>query len=67
MIRRTDLIGLVGFAMTILGTQLMFSTSGDGMHWDYRIGGLALWFTGFNAVVGWLILRWSQAGKSRPK
>jgi len=67
MIRWTDLIGVIGFAMSILGTLLLFSTSGDLMHWDYRVGGLALWLAGFGAVVGWLVLRWSQAGKSRPK
>jgi len=67
MIRWTDLIGFAGFAMVVLGTHLLFSSSGDSMHWDYRLGGLAVWIAGFASVVGWLLLRWSQSGKSHPK
>jgi hypothetical protein len=52
MIRWTDLIGLVGFVMAALGTFLLFSTSGENMHWDYRLGGLALWLAGLAADRG---------------
>ena len=29
------------------------------MNWKYWLEGIALWFVGFAAVVGWLLLRWS--------
>jgi hypothetical protein len=59
MIRRTDLIGVVGFAIVVLSTLLLFPASADRMNWKYWLAGLALWGLGFASVVGWLFLRWS--------
>ena len=59
MIRWIDLIGLAGFAMVVLSTLLLFPGSAEPMNWKHWLAGLALWLLGFNAVVGWLLLRWS--------
>jgi hypothetical protein len=59
MIRWTDLIGVSGFATVVLSTLLLFPDSAEGMNWKYGLAGLALWFLGFAAVFGWLLLRWS--------
>lgn len=67
MIRWTDLIGLAGFAVVILGTLFLFPNSEDRMHWHYMLGGLALWVVGFASVVGWILLRCWQWGKAHPK
>jgi hypothetical protein len=29
------------------------------MNWKHWLAGVASWLLGFNAVVGWLLLRWS--------
>ena len=59
MIRWIDLIGLAGFAIVVFATQLLFPGSAERMNWKDWLGGAALWFAGFAAVVGWLLLRWS--------
>ena len=59
MIRPTDLIGVVGFALVVLATLLFFPDSADRMNWKYWLAGLSLWFLGFSCVVGWLLWRWS--------
>jgi hypothetical protein len=59
MVRWIDLIGVAGFAMVIVSTLLLFPRSAEGMNWNHWLAGLALWFLGFNSVVGWLLLRWS--------
>jgi hypothetical protein len=58
MIRWIDLIGVAGFAMVVLSTLLLFPGS-EPMNWKHWLAGLALWFLGFNSVVGWLLWRWS--------
>ena len=67
MLRWTDLIGFAGFVLVVLGTMFMFPGSAERMSWHYMLGGLALWLTGFASVVGWLFLRFCQAGKPQPK
>ena len=59
MIRWTNLIGLAGFVTVVLSTLFLFPDSAEGMDWKYGLAGLALWFLGFAAVGGWLLLRWS--------
>jgi hypothetical protein len=59
MIRWIDLIGVAGFAMVISSTLFLFPASAEPMNWRHWLAGLALWFLGFNSVVGWLLLRWS--------
>jgi hypothetical protein len=59
MIRWIDLIGVAGFAMVVVATQLLFPGSAEAMNWRHWLGGLALWLLGFNSVVVWLLLRWS--------
>jgi hypothetical protein len=67
MIRRTDLIGVAGFAMVVLSTLLLFPGSAERMNWKYWLPGLSLWFLGFASVVGWLLLRWSvRQSKDEP-
>jgi hypothetical protein len=67
MIRWTDLIGLAGFALVVFSTLLLFPSSVNRMSGQHMLEGLALWFAGFAAVVGWLLLRFWQWGKSHPK
>jgi hypothetical protein len=67
MIRWTDAIGLAGFVVVVLSTLLLFPTSADQTNWQYMLGGLALWFAGFACVVGWLLFRGWQWGRSHPK
>ena len=67
MIHWTDLVGFAGFVMVALGLRFLFPSSADGMIWQYQAGGVLLWTGGFAAIVGWLLLRWWQAGKSHPK
>lgn len=67
MLRWTDLVGLAGFALVFLGTLYLFPRSADRMDWRYMLGGFALWAAGFASVVGWILLRFWQAGKPHPK
>lgn len=67
MLRCTDLIGFAGFALVVLGTLFLFPNSVERMNWHSMLGGFALWVAGFASVVGWLLLRFSQAGKPHPK
>ena len=68
MIRWTDLIGFAGFASVLLGTQWLFPVSSvDPINWYRELSGLALCLAGFASVVGWILLRFWQAGKSHPK
>jgi hypothetical protein len=67
MIRWTDLIGLAGFAAVVFSTFLLFPSSADRMRLHYMLGGIALWFVGFASVVGWILLRSWQWGKTHPK
>jgi hypothetical protein len=60
MIRWTDIIGVVGFALVVLSTLLFFPSSADRMNWKYWLAGLSVWFLGFSCVVGWLLSRWSM-------
>jgi hypothetical protein len=66
MIRWIDVIGLAGFGMVIVSTLLLFPGSAEPMNWKHWLAGLALWFLGFNSVVGWLLLRWSRQSKNGP-
>jgi hypothetical protein len=65
MIRWTDLIGLAGFPLVLLSTQLLFPGSTDSLNWQHMLGGLALWLAGFASVVGSILLHFWKAGKSR--
>lgn len=67
MLRWTDLIGFAGFALVVVGTQFLFPSSVERMNWHYMLRGFALWAAGFASVVGWLLLRFWQAGKPHPK
>lgn len=67
MLRWTDLIVFAGFALVVLGTLFLFPSSVERMNWHSMLGGFALWLAGFASVVGWLLLRFSQAGKPHPK
>jgi hypothetical protein len=67
--RWTDVIGLAGLGMVVLGTLLLFPNSVDLMNWKYLLGGFVLWLMGFVSVVGWLLWRWlvrQPQGKAIP-
>lgn len=66
MLRWTDLIGFAGFVVVVLSTLFLFPGSVERTNWHYMLGGFALWVAGFASVVGWLLLRFRQAGKSHP-
>jgi hypothetical protein len=67
MIRWTDLIGLAGFVLVVLSTRLLFPGLVDSINRQHMLVGLGLWFVGFASVVGWILLRFWQAGRSHPK
>jgi hypothetical protein len=59
MMRWIDVIGFAGSTLVVIGILFLFPSSPDHMTGGYALAGMALWFTGFASVVGWLLLRWS--------
>jgi hypothetical protein len=56
MLRRSDLMGFIGFAMMAAGAVL-FLTGGEEPLPLYWLLGTAGWFAGFGVFLGWIIWR----------
>jgi len=67
MFQWIDLIGFAGFVVVVLSTLFLFPGSVERTNWHNMLGGAALWLAGFASVVGWILLRFWQAGKPHPK
>ena len=61
--RRTDGYGVLGLIMLVVGVVLFLNASAARMSWVYWVGGPALWFFGFAALVGWMVVRWGRPEK----
>lgn len=59
--RWTDLMGVVGLALLVMGLLFLFPKSVDRVNWTYRIGGAALWLVGFVAIVSSILARFSKS------
>ena len=56
MLRRSDLMGFIGFSMMAAGAVLFFTGSGDPAPLDWLVGTIA-WFAGFGVFLGWMFWR----------
>lgn len=55
MLKRSDIVGLLGFVMMVAGAVLFFY-SGDLLHLYWLLGTLG-WFSGFGIFLGWTFWR----------
>jgi uncharacterized membrane protein len=63
--RWTDLVGLAGLALLVMGLLFLFPKSVDRVNWMYRTGGAALWLVGFVAIIGSIVARFSKSQSSK--
>jgi len=56
MLRRSDLMGFIGFTMMAAGAVLFLAANGDllPLYWLLGTGG---WFAGFGVFLGWMFWR----------
>lgn len=56
MLRRSDLMGFLGFAMMAAGAVLFLTGGEDALALFWLLGTVA-WFTGFGIFLGWTFWR----------
>jgi fatty acid desaturase len=56
MLRRSDLMGFIGFAMMAAGAVLFLTAGEDALALYWLLGTIA-WFAGFGVFLGWIFWR----------
>lgn len=56
MLRRSDLMGFIGFTMMATGAVLFLAVSEDALPLYWLLGTIA-WFIGFGVFLGWIFWR----------
>lgn len=56
MFRRSDILGIIGFAMMAAGAVLFLAVREDALPLYWLLGTIA-WFIGFGVFLGWIFWR----------
>ena len=56
MLRRSDVMGFIGFSMMAAGAVLFLAVRGDALAFYWILGTIA-WFLGFGVFLGWMFWR----------